>query len=58
MSFEAFFPTKVDHNQNSFKHVRKEWKKEVGGQDEHYNYFRKDDHNKDGCFKQIGYPEW
>ena len=26
--------------------------------DEHYSFCGKKGHNKDGCFKKIGYPEW
>ena len=57
-AFQAFHPNRRDQNQTSQRPARKEWKKEVEGKNEHCDFCGKDGHNRDGCFKRIGYPEW
>ncbi|KAL9996373.1 putative retrotransposon Copia-like protein [Helianthus debilis subsp. tardiflorus] len=57
-AFQAFIPKNRDQKQPQSKFTRKDGKRNVGEQVEHCDFCGKDGHNKDGCFKRIGYPEW
>ncbi|XP_021987272.1 uncharacterized protein LOC110883920 [Helianthus annuus] len=65
-AFKAFIPSKSDNNPGSKRDkqpVPKEDKR-TGLADkrtdtaEHCTYCGRNGHNRDGCFKLVGYPEW
>ncbi|KAJ9552386.1 hypothetical protein OSB04_016431 [Centaurea solstitialis] len=57
-AFKAFVPSKRDGNpeQQKGRLNQKPTKREVETQ--HCTFCNKDGHNRDGCIKRIGYPEW
>ena len=57
-AFQAFIPSKRDNYQRASKNNLKECKRNFGDQVEHCTFCGKDGHNRDGCFKRIGYPSW
>ncbi|KAK1423454.1 hypothetical protein QVD17_18757 [Tagetes erecta] len=56
-AFKVFVPKNRDQKQSQYK-SQKEGRRNVGEKVEHCDFCEKDGHNKDGCFKRIGYPEW
>ncbi|KAJ0488998.1 putative retrotransposon Copia-like protein [Helianthus annuus] len=57
-AFQAYVPTKRDQIQPQNRSKQRDGKRSNGDQVEHCTFCNKDGHNKDGCFKRIGYPEW
>lgn len=57
-AFQAFVPSKRDVHQQPNKNNQTESKQNAGDQIEHCTHCNKDGHNRDGCFKRIGYLEW
>ncbi|XP_076945548.1 uncharacterized protein LOC143616670 [Bidens hawaiensis] len=55
-AFHAFVPKKRDLNMPN-KIVQNDQKISAGNRLEHCDHCGKDGHNKDGCFKLVGYPE-
>ncbi|KAJ0846074.1 putative RNA-directed DNA polymerase [Helianthus annuus] len=58
VAFQAYVPAKRDQNQSQNRAKQKDMKRSNGEPVEHCTFCGKDGHNKDGCFKRIGYPEW
>ncbi|KAI3714737.1 hypothetical protein L6452_21696 [Arctium lappa] len=56
-AFQSYVPGKRDSNQQT-RSVAKGGKRGMGEPDEHCNFCGKDGHNREGCFKRIGYPDW
>ncbi|XP_076905318.1 uncharacterized protein LOC143561047 [Bidens hawaiensis] len=57
-AFQAFVPKKKDQSSSQNKFSHKDGKHSFGEQVKHCDFCGKDGHNKDSCFKRIGYPEW
>ncbi|VFR00717.1 unnamed protein product [Cuscuta campestris] len=56
-AFQAFVPTRRDTQQQK-KPWHKGDKNVFSKRGEHCNFFGRDGHNREGCFKRIGYPDW
>ncbi|KAJ0490449.1 putative RNA-directed DNA polymerase [Helianthus annuus] len=57
-AFQAHVPIRRDKNQSQNRVKQKDAKRSGTDEIEHCTFCGKDGHNKDGCFKRIGYPEW
>ncbi|KAL7607530.1 hypothetical protein Lser_V15G19588 [Lactuca serriola] len=54
----AMTNSKGQFRQQRKKSASKDIKKVTGEEVEHCNHCGKNGHNRDGCFKRIGYPDW
>ncbi|KAM0043325.1 putative RNA-directed DNA polymerase [Helianthus debilis subsp. tardiflorus] len=57
-AFQAHVPIRRDKNQSQNRVKQKDGKRSGTEEIEHCTFCGKDGHNRDGCFKRIGYPEW
>lgn len=57
-TFKAFVPTKQDEKSGQQKGRSNQKPVKQEGETQHCTFYDKDDHNHDGCFKNIGYTEW
>ncbi|KAJ0546331.1 hypothetical protein HanIR_Chr08g0359701 [Helianthus annuus] len=57
-AFQAYVPPKKEQNQTQSRFKPKDGKRNGGEHVEHCDFCGENGHNKEGCFKRIGYPEW
>lgn len=56
-AFQAFVPAKCEGQQQK-KGAQRTNKGALDNKTEHCTFCGRDGHNREGCFKQIGYPDW
>ncbi|KAI3501163.1 hypothetical protein L1887_29024 [Cichorium endivia] len=57
-AFQALVPGKREHTKSQDKNWRRDPKRNSGDGTEQCDFRGKGGHNRDGCFKRIGYPDW